>query len=564
MSEEMNFEETAPWLALLTTLVGAGLRLLFLGKNGMWLDETFSVWLANQNLPDMLGWVAALDGHPPLYYLLLHGWIAHQGDAPYTARLLSVLFGTLTIPIMYLAGKRIAGVMMGLAAAVLLAFSPFNIYYAQEARMYTLLTFNAAVAIYALLRLLTDPRAGQPIGGQFRAYLHTWRTAGPLEPAPAEGFSYPVEPPRRGLRGWIYRHRWSPIQTVETDLAWVAFIVFSAATLLTHNMALFFPAATNLFVLGLLLFRRLHKTAPPAFEAPPAFDAPTLASWLKAQLAILLLWSPWIPALIRQAGRIDQAFWIPQPTWDIVYQTLRSLIYTSAPAQASQASQLWLLCALLILGLVFFRKKLSIFFFLAALFAVPFLGELLVSLRRPVFLDRTLIWLTIPLFLLLAAGIVQLRYRLLMVVALGFLATGYLFTTADYYRWYQKEDWDAAAGFVGYYAENDDLVLFNSNFVVIPFDYYFPTYADKYYLTVEKRGLPLDLFESRVMEPRMTTADIPGLLSLIRGRDRVWLVYSHNSYTDPQGLIPQTLAAHMRLSRSRDFYGGQVQLYVNP
>ena len=125
------------------------------------------------------------------------------------------------------------------------------------------------------------------------------------------------------------------------------------------------------------------------------------------------------------------------------------------------------------LGLVYYRKKLSIFLFLATLFAVPFLGELIVSIRRPIFYDRTLIWITIPLFLLLAAGIAQLRFRLLMILVLGILATNYLFSTGDYYRFYQKEDWSTAAGYVANFAEKDDLVLFNSNFVEIPFDYYF-------------------------------------------------------------------------------------------
>ena len=559
MNEELNFDEVAPWLALLITLMGAILRIVFIGTKGMWLDETFSVWLASQDIPDMLGWIARIDGHPPLYYLLLHGWIASQGDTPYYVRLLSALFGIATIPVMYLTGKRISGVGMGLAAAALLAFSPFNIYYAQETRMYTLLAFNAAVAIYALVWLLTDPRAAQPIGSQVRAYLHAWRTAGPAAPDPAAGFHYQVEPPKRGLRAWVYRHRWSPIHTIATDLAWAAFIIFSAATLLSHNTAIFFPIATNLFVFGLLLYRRIKPSA-----AQPAFQAPSLANWVKAQIAILVLWSPWLVVFAMQAGRIAQEFWIPQPTGEIVFQALRSLMYTSAPAQANQAIMMWLLGALLCLGLVFFRKKLSIFFFLAALFAVPFLGELLVSLRRPVFLDRTLIWLTIPLILLLAAGIAQLRFRLLMIPVLGFLITGYLFTTADYFRWYQKEDWRTAAGFLAYFAQNDDLVLFNSNFVVIPFDYYFRTWEEDYRLEVEKQGVPLDLFESGVLEPRMTAADVPALISLVSGRDRVWLVYSHDSYTDPQGLVPQTLAAHMRLSREREFYGGRVQLYVSP
>ena len=47
----------------------------------------------------------------------------------------------------------------------------------------------------------------------------------------------------------------------------------------------------------------------------------------------------------------------------------------------------------------------------------------------------------------------------------------------------------------------------------------------------------------------------------MRGRDRVWLVYSHDSYTDPVGLIPQTLAAQKALIREREFNAGRVQLY---
>jgi asparagine N-glycosylation enzyme membrane subunit Stt3 len=103
------------------------------------------------------------------------------------------LFGTGTIPIIYLIGKRMAGVVMGLAAAVLMAVSLFNIYFAQETRMYTLLAFNAAVAIYALVRLLTDPRSVRPFGNQFREYLHAWRTLGPAEPEDESDFSYKVD-----------------------------------------------------------------------------------------------------------------------------------------------------------------------------------------------------------------------------------------------------------------------------------------------------------------------------------------------------------------------------------
>jgi hypothetical protein len=556
MNDEIDFDEFAPWLVLLITLLGGFLRVLLLGAKGMWLDETFSVWMASHSVPELLQWTIRLDQHPPLYYLLLHYWIAFFGDTPYYARLLSALFGAAAIPVIYLIGKRLSGAVVGVAAAAFLAFSPFHIYFAQETRMYTLLTFNAAMTIYALVRLLTDTRAALPIGSQFRQSLHTWRTAQPVESENNGAFSYQVKPhTQSGWRAWLSRHRWSRI---ETDLAWAALIVFSVATLLSHNTAIFFPVAANLFVLGLMLFQRIKKSAPP-----PALQPPALRNWVKAQIGVLLLWSPWLYVFIQQASRVDEQFWIPQPTWEIVAQTLRALLSSSAPTQASQV-MLWVLCAVLGLGLVYYRKKFSIFLLLATLFTIPPLGELIVSLRRPIFYDRTLIWITIPLFVVLAAGIAQLRQRFLMIVALGILVTNYLFFIGDYQRFYQKEDWSTPAGYVALFAEEGDLVLFNSNFVVIPFDYYFKPFEEFYSIQVEERGIPQDLFESGVLEPTMTEDDIPALISLLRGHDRVWLVYSHESYTDPEGIIPRTLAAEMQSTRQRDFYGGQVQLYENP
>ena len=561
MKEDIEFEEVAPWLVVLIALMGGGLRVTLLDSKGMWLDETFSVWLANHSAVDMLHWIVRIDQHPPLYYFLLHYWIALNGDTPYYVRLLSVLFGAGTIPIIYLIGKRMSGAMMGFAAAVILALSPFHIYFAQETRMYTLLTFNAAVAIYALVRLLTDSRSVRPIGSQFREYLAASRTSGPVEPDIAKDFSYRDHTRNQtGWRAWIARHRWSPIRTVETDLAWVAFIVFSAATMLTHNTAVLFPLATNIFVLGLLLFQRIKKSG-----AQPAFRAPSFGNWAKAQIGIFLLWSPWIFFFIKQASAVYQRFWIPRPTWDAVVQVLRSFLNASAPIPAGQATVIWILYGLVLcLGLVHYRKKISQFLFLGALFAIPFLGELIVSTRRPIFYDRTLIWTTIPLFLVLAAGVAQFRFRLLIIVVLGSLGAINLFSAGDYYRFYQKEDWSTAAGYVANFAEKDDLVLFNSNFVEIPFNYYFKAYEEQYSIPVVKQGVPLDLFDSGILEPKMTTDDLPGLISSLSGYNRVWLVYSHDFYTDPMGLVPQTLASQMNLTRKRDFYGGQVQLYVSP
>ncbi len=518
MNEEIDFEELAPWLVIIITLVGGFLRVLLLGNKGMGLDETVSVWLASHSIGDMLQWIVRIDQHPPLYYFLLHYWIALTGDTPYFVRLLSVLIGTGTIPIIYLIGKRMSGGMMGLAAAAFLAFSPFNIYYGQEARMYTLLTFNAAAAIYALVRLLTDARSARPIGSQLREYLHAWRIPGPVETGDEGEFSYKIEVRDQSRwRAWVLRHRWLPIKTVETDLAWVAFIVFSAATLLSHNTAVLFPLATNIFILGLMLFQTINKSG-----VQPAFQTPSFANWAKAQIGILILWIPWIFSFIKQSSAVYQRFWIPNPNWDAVMLVLKSFLDTSEPIQTNIAMVIWIVYTLVFCsGLVYFRKKIAQFWFLAALFAIPFLGELMVSIWRPIFLDRTLIWTTIPLYLVLAAGIAQLRFRFLIIMVLGSLGVINLFSVGDYYSFFQKEDWNSAARDIAGYTEKDDLVLFSTNLGEISFDYYFKPYEDYYFIEVEKQGVPQDLFASGILEPQMTTNDISGLISLLSGHNRV-------------------------------------------
>lgn len=561
MNEDIGIEEFAPWLVVAITLIGGFLRVLLLANKGLWLDETLSVWVANHSVAEMLQWIARLDQHPPLYYLLLHYWIALKGDTAYSVRLLSALFGAATIPIIYLIGKRLSGVTMGLAAALILAFSPFNIRYAQETRMYTLLTLNAAVAIYALVRLLTDSRSVKPIGSQFWEYLHAWRTPVPVEP-PTEGDSdFTVETRNlTGWRAWISSRHWIPIRTFETDLAWVAFIVFSAATMLSHNTAVLFPLATNIFVFGLMLFQRIKRSG-----SPHTLQAPSISNWVKAQIGIFLLWSPWIYAFIKQVSRVFQEFWLTKPGWDTVIQTLRSFLNESTLVKPNQLMIIWILYALLIcLGLVHFRKNILRFIFLAALFAIPFLGELIVSIRRPVFLDRTLMWTTIPLFLVLAAGIAQLRFRFIIILVVGILATNNMLMSGDYYKFTQKEDWSSPAGFVANFVQKDDLILFNATKTQIPFDYYFKSYEDLYSIKVEKHGVPVDMFDNGTLEPKMTESDIPRLISLLNGHKTVWLIYGQNANTDPMGLIPQTLASVMKLIYTRDYNGVQVQIYGAP
>jgi hypothetical protein len=59
----------------------------------------------------------------------------------------------------------------------------------------------------------------------------------------------------------------------------------------------------------------------------------------------------------------------------------------------------------------------------------------------------------------------------------------------------------------------------------------------------------------------MAASDLPRLRSLVGDRRRVWLVYSHTWYTDPDGLIPPALKEAHDLQGQWKFYGLQVRLY---
>ncbi len=129
-------------------LVALILRAARLDFQPLWWDEGYSVWFARHSLAEMLQ-LTAQDIHPPLYYALLGGWSRLLGPAPVALRLLSVLTGLLAVALAYVVGGRLGGRRAGLLAALLLAINPLAIFYAQEIRMYALMTVWALLAVGA-------------------------------------------------------------------------------------------------------------------------------------------------------------------------------------------------------------------------------------------------------------------------------------------------------------------------------------------------------------------------------------------------------------------------------
>lgn len=262
-----------------------------------------------------------------------------------------------------------------------------------------------------------------------------------------------------------------------------------------------------------------------------ALTPPPLRTWLWAQAGVLLLWLPWSWSFVIQSSGVYHQFWIQPPMPHTVAAAFIALLNDSLPPSLPL---LWVALGyalLLLLGAVHLRKRLPLLLLLFTLALTPVLGELLVSLRRPIFYDRTLIWITLPLFLLLAFGVVQVRPKLLGGLTLALLCMVNLLSLQNYYQTFQKEQWREAAATLARQVQPDDLILFNATWVQIPFDYYFRRYD----LPVAQHSAPVDLFDPGVLEPIMSEDDLPRLCSLLKGHDRVWLVYSHYWCTDSRG-----------------------------
>jgi hypothetical protein len=115
-----------------------------------WIDEGLSVGIASHHLthiPALLG----RDGSPPLYYLLLHLWMSARGHGEVATHELSLIFALLSIPAAYWAGSSLLDRRAGLICALIAALVPYLRTYAQETRMYALLTLLALLAAGAFV-----------------------------------------------------------------------------------------------------------------------------------------------------------------------------------------------------------------------------------------------------------------------------------------------------------------------------------------------------------------------------------------------------------------------------
>ena len=141
---------------VLILLLAASLRFVGIADESIWLDEGVSISASRMSVSDIVNWTAS-DIHPPFYYLALKGWSLF-GQSEFVFRSFSAVLGVLTVLVVYYVCLDLFGKRVGLAASLLLAVNPVNVYYSQEVRMFSLMAFLVLVSCYAFWKCLNVPR----------------------------------------------------------------------------------------------------------------------------------------------------------------------------------------------------------------------------------------------------------------------------------------------------------------------------------------------------------------------------------------------------------------------
>ena len=143
-------KKSSPVLLLVAflTLLAFALRIHNINTHSLWYDELLQLDIAQGTLsqisPKLIRHAAM-----PLDYYILHGWL-QLGRQDGWVRLPGLLFGVLSVPLIYVLAARLFNKRVGVLAAMLLLFSSFAVSYSQEARPYAALMFWSMLAWFGL------------------------------------------------------------------------------------------------------------------------------------------------------------------------------------------------------------------------------------------------------------------------------------------------------------------------------------------------------------------------------------------------------------------------------
>ena len=491
-------------LLLLILWLAFVLRLYGLTRQSIWYDEGLSIYFARGSVIEIVRDVAQSE-HPPLHSIVLHWWMACCGDSEFAVRMLSACCGVLTVAWLYRLGRRLFDPWAAGVAVLLLAVSPFAIWFAQETRGYALGLFLAVATVDVALALF---------------------------------------PRTFGVRQSVAGPRW---------ILYVAYVVLAAAALYTHLY--------SAFVLIVLTVTFLLWWTTPAGPR----SRRQLIRWLILQGVVLLLFAPWIPGVLAQV-RQNASYWHGAVYWkEIVSQTLTAFTVGEVLDGTWAHWATVTLVVLAVLGgisLLWRTRDRLILALLGAWILLPTLILILLTHTRPKFSPRYLLNALPPFLLLAAAGgrwlwrLVQRYFPSLSGKVLGGLllaaivvvtgATARSLTNHYFDQRFYRPDMRAVARYIAAHAAEDDLI-------VLVGGYTYPAFV--YYYDGPLPVIPLpDTLLPTTRDP-IGPAALEVLNDAIVGRERLWLVLWEPYVSDPMGVITDALEqTYHRLGVGRPFH----------
>ncbi|SDM99248.1 Dolichyl-phosphate-mannose-protein mannosyltransferase [Halogranum gelatinilyticum] len=405
-------------LLLAVVLVGAVLlRLPRLGTQSLWTDEIYSVAVrASLSVPDLL--VMPQDPHPPLYYLLLRGWMTVFGTSPGAVRAFSVLCSVAAVYVAYSLATRLFDDRTGLVVAALLAVSVFHIHVGRTARMYALFVFLTTVSWYSLLDVRTGSllqRAGYAVATAAVLYVHVFG----VFVVAAQWAYLAVSAPPSGDRG-PERRAVAGVGVLSLPLV---------------------------YLFGQVVYRMATSTGPSLDWIP----APTAD--LLSRIGLLYAGYPEIYPILggsvetRMIATVVAVLFLVAIAFSIFEYDGENGFELSPPRANAQ---------------------------MLALAVVPIGGPLLVSLLyEPVLVPRYTIPATVGVFVLVANGLTNVpvrsgRIATVAVVLVGLLAMGGVYHSTDSF-----EDWQGAANAIETEASDTDAIVYQPQWTDTDVEYYY-------------------------------------------------------------------------------------------
>jgi len=145
-------------------VVAFGLRSIHLGKYTFWFDEAVTA-LARGGIEKAPPLAIQFDGDfsaQEYFYLFsyatvfIHYWQNLFGSSEFVLRFSSVIFSLLGIHLTFILGKKLFNNNTAYIAVIILFISPFHIYYAQELRPYSAISFLGLIAALSFFKGLEN------------------------------------------------------------------------------------------------------------------------------------------------------------------------------------------------------------------------------------------------------------------------------------------------------------------------------------------------------------------------------------------------------------------------